>query len=252
MQSPGVMSLTRPPLAAMTRAARSIAGPNVDVPTVLVSRSSFRAAIPAGSRVRAISSATRTGDAVASSQGSPGRRMSPPISWTMPIPSTLRICLPRGPRLPAASRPASIRSRQSAVPSAPAPEASHRSCHVVPGCSSSQSRIFSMASFREYRAFASPTRNGGASIRRATANRSAAVVSQTAGTGRGGNFATTARASELSCQGRATALAGAAAVTSGPCRTARPGSRDGKPASARQAGPTSVLPADGDGPACSR
>ena len=90
-----------------------------------------------------------------------------------------------------------------------------------------------MASFREYRAFASPTGNGGASIRRATANRSAAVVSQTAGTWRGGNFSITVRASELSCQGRVTALADTAAVTSGPSRTARPGSRDGKPAPAR-------------------
>ncbi len=39
---------------------------------------------------------------------------------------------------PAARRSASIRSRQSVLPSVPVPTASQRSCHVVPGCSSSQ------------------------------------------------------------------------------------------------------------------
>ena len=43
-----------------------------------------------------------------------------------------------------------------------------------------------------------------------------------------------------------------AAVTSGPSRTARPGSRAGRPAMVPQAGPASVLPAGGDGLACSR
>ena len=88
MQSPGVMSATEPPLAAMIRATRSTAGSNVALPIVPPSRSFFRAAIPAGSRVRPISPATRDGEVVASSQGRPGRSTSPPISWTMPVPRT--------------------------------------------------------------------------------------------------------------------------------------------------------------------
>ena len=80
MQSPGVMSLTRPPLAAMISATLSSAGVKVASPAVLASRSAFRAAIPPGSRTRAISAAMRVGEPVDSSHGRPGRRTSPPIS----------------------------------------------------------------------------------------------------------------------------------------------------------------------------
>jgi hypothetical protein len=69
-----------------------------------------------------------------------------------------------------------------------------------------------MVSLRQCRDLASPARNGGASIRRTAVDRPAAVASQDGGTGRGGNFSITARASPLSCQGRATALADTAAV----------------------------------------
>ena len=248
MQSPGVMSPAVPPLAAMIRAARSIASPDVRPATLLSPGSSRRAAIPAGSRVRPISRAIPRGEAVASSQGRPGRRTSPPISWTRPPPSASRAC-PLS-EVPAAPRSACSRPRQSALPSAPAPDASQRSCHVVPGCSSSQSRIFSMPSFRKSRLVASPGGKGGASIRRITANRSAAVASHDAGTGRGGNLFITASASALSC--RAAVTAGAAAVTSGPSRTGRPGSRAGNLAPVPEVSPASAPPAGGDGPACSR
>ena len=150
---------------------------------------------------------------------------------------------------PAARRSATTWSRQSPGPPAPAPEESHRCCHVAPGCSSSQSRIFSMDSLRQCRALASPKANGAASSRRATVNRSAAVSGHDSGTGRGGNLASTAAAWALSC--RAAVPAAAGAVTSGPSRTARPGSRAGNPGLAR-AGPAGARPAAGDGPAWPR
>ena len=130
------MSPTPPPLAAMISAIRSIAGRRVASPTRLVVRTALSSAIPAASRTRAISSATRTGEAVASSQGRPGRRTSPPSSWSSPRPSTLPIWSPRGPRLPAARRPARTLGRQSRWPSTPTPVASQRSCQVFPGYSS--------------------------------------------------------------------------------------------------------------------
>ena len=90
MQSPGVMSATRPPLAAMIRPIRSTAGSNVACPVPAASRSAFRPVMPAGSRTRPISAATRAGEVVVSSQGSPGRMTSPPISWASPVPSLRR------------------------------------------------------------------------------------------------------------------------------------------------------------------
>jgi hypothetical protein len=67
----GVIALTRPPLAAISgRPARSPGR----------TWTSRRYWSPAALWTLAISSATRTGDAVASNQGRSGRRMSPPIS----------------------------------------------------------------------------------------------------------------------------------------------------------------------------
>ena len=76
--------------------------------------------------------------------------------------------------------------------------------------------------------------NGGASIRRITVNRSAVVAAQDAGTGRGGNLSSTARASALSRRGGACVAAVTGAVTSGPSRTARPCFPAGSPAPARE------------------
>ena len=89
-----------------------------------------------------------------------------------------------------------------------------------------------MVSFRGCLASTFSARNGGASIRRITVNRPAAVAFQVAGTGRGGNLPITARASALSC--RAAALVAVAEVTSGPFRTARPGSPGGNLATAQR------------------
>lgn len=68
----------------MMTAIFSTAGSNVDFPTAAVLARSRRAAIPSGSRIRSISTANLAGAGVVSSQASPGRMTSPPISWTMP------------------------------------------------------------------------------------------------------------------------------------------------------------------------
>ena len=230
------MAATVPPLAAMITATRSSARSKVFRPVVLASRSAVRAVIPAGSRTRPISSARPTGAGVVSSQGRPGRITSPPISCVMPAPSRMCRRASSGLSRPASSRPLMTRSRQSPDRTASAPEESHRCCHVCPGCSSSQSRSFRMPSLRACRELAPPRANGGASILRATVNRSADVSGQDSGTGRGGNLSNTASASALSCPGRAAARAVAAAVTSGPSRTSRPGSPPGNPAPAGRAG----------------
>ena len=241
------MSATRPPLAPMISAIRSTARSNVASPMEACLRSSRRVAIPAGSRSRPIGSASLAGAGAVSSQKRPGRRTSPPISWAMPAPSLGCRPAPRGPARPAARRSAATWSRQSTSrPPAPAPDESHRCCHVAPGCSSSQSRIFSMDSLRQCRALASPKANGAASSRRATVNLSAAVSGHDSGTGRGGNLASTAAAWALSC--RAAVPAAAGAVTSGPSRTARPGSRAGNPAPGPE-GRAEARPAAGDAPA---
>jgi hypothetical protein len=246
------MSATRPPLAAMITATRSSAGMNVDFPTVPDSRSACRPAIPAGSRVRPISAAIRLGQVVSSSQAIPGRITSPLISWARPVPSPWCSSPPREPSRPAAFSSASIRQRQSAATSASVPVAAQRSCQVVPGCSSSQSRTFSTVSFRQCRTLTLSTTNGGASSRRATANRSASVAGQDAGTGRAGNPASSALASALSCRGgAATSARVSAAVTSGLSRTARPGSRPGSPAPA-PAGPDGPRTCGDGGPAWPR
>ena len=108
-----------------------------------------------------------------------------------------------------------------------------------------------MDSFRQSRMPAPSGTNGGASIRRITVNRSAAVAAQDAGTGRGGNLSITARASALSRRGGACVAAVTGAVTSGPSRTARPGSPAGSPAPARQERAWAP-PAAGGGPAWPR
>ncbi len=106
-----------------------------------------------------------------------------------------------------------------------------------------------MDSFRQSRMPAPSGTNGGASIRRITVNRSAVVVAaQDAGTGRGGNLSITARASALSRRGGACAAAVTGAVTSGPSRTARPGSPAGSPVLAREERAWAP-PAAGGGPA---
>ena len=90
MQSPGVMSATRPPLAAMIRRDPLDRRVERGVPGPAASRSALRAVIPAGSRTRPISRGERAGEVVVSSQGSPGRMTSPPISWASPVPSLRR------------------------------------------------------------------------------------------------------------------------------------------------------------------
>ena len=77
-----------PPLAAMMTATRCRAVRVVDSPTGLASQRAARPVSPAGSRVRAISAASRFGVAVVSSQPMPGRITSAQISDSSPVATT--------------------------------------------------------------------------------------------------------------------------------------------------------------------
>ena len=121
---------------------------------------------PAGSRIRAISSARRAGGGVASSQARPGRITSAPISWAMPRPSMAAGRSPCGPgrRRPVSHRPG---CPPVAGPSAPAPAGVPA---LLPGpardAAASQSSTFSRASLRVVPVPGRPRQaNGGASSR---------------------------------------------------------------------------------------
>ena len=88
-QSPVVMSATAPPLAAMMTAIRCSATRVVDSPTGLAWHRAVSSANPTGSRVRAISAASRFGVAVVSSQARPGRITSAHINDSRPVPNTM-------------------------------------------------------------------------------------------------------------------------------------------------------------------
>lgn len=237
-----------PPFAAMMSAIFSIAGSTVESPTVLAVRRARSLAMASPSRTRSISFAIRRGELVAINQPRSGRRTSPPISWTRPMPRILKSRSSRGPRLSTLIRSSMTRVRQSMRPLIPTPLASHRSCHVLPGCISSQSSTLSRVSFRLQRVLESCPRNGGVSIRATTVARDWRVAGQLFGLVRGGNFFQSASASALSCQGRAaTASVMVLVVTAAPARTARPGSPDGSAATAPRA-PSASPPDDDGGP----
>jgi len=132
-----VMSVTVPPLAAMMAAIRCNATRVVDSPTGLASQRAVSSANPLGSRVRAISAASRVGVAVVSSQARPGRITSAQINDSRPVPSTA--VSNRQSNDVVALRHRTGKPRQSTRPSLPTPLASHRCCQVSPGCASSQS-----------------------------------------------------------------------------------------------------------------
>ena len=118
-----VMSAAMPPLAAMMTATRCRAVRVVDSPTGLASQRAARPVSPAGSRVRAISAASRFGVAVVSSQPMAGRITSAQISDSSPAVTTRPSQAVAGD--PAATRHRTGKARQSARPSWPAPLACH-------------------------------------------------------------------------------------------------------------------------------
>ena len=147
-----VMSATAPPLAAMMTATRCNASRVVASPTGLASQRAARPVSPAGSRVRAISAASRLGVAVASSQPMPGRITSAQISDSSPVVTTRPSQAVAGGI--AAARHRTGNALQSARPSWPAPLACHRCCQVAPGWAWSQSSTMPIPRRR----FSSPAR----------------------------------------------------------------------------------------------
>ncbi len=131
MQSPTVMSATAPPLAAMMTATRCRATRVVDSPTGLAWHRAVSSANPTGSRVRAISAASRFGVAVVSSQARPGRSTSAHINDSRPVPNTMVSNLQSHDVV--ALRHRIGKPLQSSRPSWSAPLARHRCCQVSPG-----------------------------------------------------------------------------------------------------------------------
>ena len=227
-----VMSAARPPLAAMMTATRCNASRVVASPTGLASQRAARPVSPAGSRVRAISAASRLGVAVVSSQLTPGRITSAQISDSSPVVTTRPSQAVAGGI--AAARHRTGNALQSARPSWPAPLACHRCCQVAPGWAWSQSSTMPIPRRR----FSSPARpataNGAAASSPSRSARASRVRGQASRSGRGGNRRRSASAwasgGPLPGRGGAAAVSGPGpALTTGPARTAHSATRPGSP-----------------------
>lgn len=241
-QSPAVMSLTMPPLAAMMVAIRRSAPSLVWVLAGSLRQNATSAANPSGSRLRAISAVRICTVPGFSSHDRLGRITSPLISGKIPPPRASKSFFGLWQSKPSRCSHSIARRRQAMLPAASAPLTSHRSCQVRPGCCSSQRRILPRPTLRRACVSGTSRVSGGASSRASTTSRDRPVAGHVDAGRRGGNCLSSAAAAGPSRRS-SRARARVCAVTPCPPRTGRSASpADTTPPAGSPMSRTAALP----------